>query len=308
MDTNIKQILTDIVGATHIKFHEPMSQHTTFRVGGPADIFVTPGNESDLVKAINVCREVKIPYMIIGNGSNLLVGDQGIRGVVFQLYHTMAHVKFEVYDATTMLVRAGAGVSLPKLAKMIAANGLTGFEFASGIPGTFGGALAMNAGSYGGEMKQCVYQVRAMNSEGEVLVLNLDQLQMGYRTSIIQKMNYVILEASLLLEKGDQEVINQRIEDLTRQRTEKQPLEWPSAGSTFKRPVGYFAGKLIEDAGLKGYRVGGACVSEKHSGFVINDGGSSAADILQLIVDVQRIVMEKFGVMLETEVRMIGEF
>lgn len=308
MDIDFKKEILKIAGETCVKFDEPMSEHTTFRVGGPADILVTPADEAQFIEAVALCKSAGMPYMIIGNGSNLLVGDKGIRGVVFKLFRTMDHVSFEPQEDGRVIVHAGAGIMLSRLAKMAASEGLEGLEFASGIPGTFGGAVTMNAGAYGGEMKRCVISVKALDTEGHVLHLNFDQLEMGYRTSVIQRCGYIVLEASLCLKKGNQTAIYSYMDELAVRRKEKQPLEYPSAGSTFKRPEGYFAGKLIQDAGLKGYRVGGACVSKKHSGFVINDKGASAADILQLIHDVQDMVMEKFGVRLEPEVRIIGEF
>jgi len=304
----VKQELQRIAGADCVRSDEPMAAHTTFRVGGPADIFVTPADEESFIRACAYCRQSEIPYMIIGNGSNLLVGDKGIRGVVFQIFHTLDHVVFEDRDEAHVIVRAGAGMMLSKLSKLAAARGLCGLAFASGIPGTFGGAVTMNAGAYGGEMQQCIVSARVLDTQGQVKVLDAGALEMGYRTSIIQKQGYIVLEASLCLKKGDAAAVMARIDELTLQRKAKQPLEYPSAGSTFKRPEGYFAGKLIQDAGLKGYRVGGACVSEKHSGFVINDQNATAAEILQLIHDVQRIVYDQSGVRLEPEVRITGEF
>lgn len=308
LSQDFKQSLINIVGEDHIRFDEPMAAHTTFRVGGPADALIIPADEKDLLDAMALCKASDMPFMIIGNGSNLLVGDKGIRGVVFQLYRTMDQVVFEPQEDGTVKVHAGAGVMLSKLAKTIAAQSLEGFEFASGIPGTFGGAVTMNAGAYGGEIKQCIVSAKVLDENGQVCVLTADELELGYRTSVIQKRQLVVLEAELCFRKGDKTAILNRIDELTIQRKEKQPIEFPSAGSTFKRPEGYFAGKLIQDAGLKGYRVGGVCVSPKHSGFVVNDENGTAADVLLLIQDVQRIVMDKFGVMLEPEVRIIGEF
>lgn len=308
LSIDFKKDLINIVGEKHVKFDESMAAHTTFRVGGPADALVIPANEQCMIKAMAFCKDAGVPYMIIGNGSNLLVGDKGIRGVVFQLYRTMDDIVMQKKDDDYTYVRAGAGVMLSKLAKAVAAEGLEGFEFASGIPGTFGGAVTMNAGAYGGEIKQSIVSAKVMDEEGNISVIDAADLELGYRTSVIQKRQLVVLEATICLKKGDKDKIFSIIDNLTAQRKEKQPIELPSAGSTFKRPEGYFAGKLIQDAGLKGYRVGGACVSQKHSGFVVNDQNGTAADVMQLIRDVQRIVMEQFGVMLEPEVRIIGEF
>jgi len=299
--------LKTVVGQGQVCENEPMKNHTTFRIGGPADIFACPKTEEGLIRGLKWCREKKIPFYVIGNGSNLLVGDKGFRGVVFQVCKNLDAVETE--DAPSgICVRAGAGVMLAKLAKGISARGYTGFEFATGIPGTLGGAITMNAGAYGGEMKQVLVSVRAVNVSGEILEFSLKDLELGYRTSRIQKEALIVLSAVLKFDQGDAEAISERVEELSRQRKEKQPLEYPSAGSTFKRPEGYFAGKLIQDAGLKGYRVGDAMVSEKHSGFVINAGAATASQVRQLMQDVDAIVYEKFQVHLEPEVRLIGEF
>ena len=308
MDTHVCQMLAEIVGASAIKYNELMSLHTTFKVGGPADVFITPPDVQSLVDAIALCRENHIPFYVIGNGSNLLVGDLGIRGVVFQIFHTLDHIEFDVQDDGSTFVLAGAGVMLSKLAREIAGRGLADFEFASGIPGTFGGAVAMNAGAYGGEIAASIVSVKVLDQAGRVFMLSKEELQPGYRTSAVLTNAYIVLEAVLKLYPGDIQAIKAKIEELGEMRRTKQPLEFPSAGSTFKRPEGYFAGKLIQDAGLKGYRIGGACVSEKHSGFIVNDRNGTARDILTLIRSVQKIVNEKFHVNLEPEVRIIGEF
>lgn len=292
-----------IVGSEQIWMNEPMKQHTTFRLGGPADCFLTPSTKEQTAQIVHICQKEKIPYFVLGNGSNLLVSDQGFRGVVIQVYKNMNQVWIE-----GTRVRAQAGVLLSTLAKKAAEAGLTGLEFASGIPGTLGGASVMNAGAYGGEMKDVICAVTVLTPEGELQRVEREELQFGYRTSVIKEKNYLALEVELELETGDKEAIFGRMEELKIQRVTKQPLEYPSAGSTFKRPEGYFAGKLIQDAGLKGYRVGGAQVSEKHSGFVINTGDATAEDVRQLIRDVQEKVYEKFQVKLETEVRFLGEF
>ena len=284
MNHQFRNELELIAGAGSILYDEPMRLHTTFRIGGTADIFVTPQNEERFAAAVRLCRQHAVPYYVIGNGSNLLVADRGIRGVVFQIYHTMDDVSFEDNKDGTVTVTAGAGIMLSKLARTAAEHGLTGLEFASGIPGTFGGAMTMNAGAYGGEMSQCAVSARVMDCEGNTMELKQEALALGYRTSIFQQRH------------------------LNSQRREKQPLEYPSAGSTFKRPEGYFAGKLIHEAGMRGFCVGDACVSEKHSGFVINKGEATAEDVRRLIKAVQDKVMEQFGVALEMEVKMLGEF
>ena len=284
--------LGTVIGRAQVFEHEPMKNHTTFRIGGPADVFVSPETEESLICGLKWCREQNVPFYVIGNGSNLLVGDKGFRGVVFQVCKNLESVEIKE-SAETIYVRAG---------------GYAGFEFATGIPGTLGGAVTMNAGAYGGEMKQVIKSVRAVNMAGDILELPADALDMGYRTSRMQKEQLIVLSAVLKFSRGDAAKISERVEELTRQRKEKQPLEYPSAGSTFKRPEGYFAGKLIQDAGLKGYRVGDAMVSEKHSGFVINAGTATALEVRQLMTDVDAVVYDKFGVHLEPEVRLIGEF
>ena len=238
---------------------------------------------------------------------NLLVGDKGFRGVVFKICRNLDKTDI-IEEDSVVRVHAGAGVMLAKLAKDVSAEGCGGFEFATGIPGTLGGAVTMNAGAYGGEMKDILKSVRAVDMEGNIREFSLEELELGYRTSRIQKEDWIVLSAEMVFEKGDAGAIMARVDELSRQRREKQPLEYPSAGSTFKRPEGYFAGKLIQDAGLKGYRVGDAMVSEKHSGFVINAGAATAEDVRRLMADVDGRVYEKFGVHLEPEVRLIGEF
>ena len=279
--------LCEISGEGNVLKDEPMKMHTTFRIGGPADYFIQPSKIEEIRRIVAVCRECSTPYYIMGNGSNLLVGDKGFRGVIVQVFKQMS----DVY-ADGERVYAQAGALLSKTAAVACEASLTGMEFASGIPGTLGGALRMNAGAYGGEMKQIVESAEVLTSEGEVLNLTNEELGMGYRT----------------LEKGDRQAIRAYMEDLKERRVTKQPLEFGSAGSTFKRPEGYFAGKLIQDSGMQGYRVGDAQVSEKHCGFVINRGNATAAEVMQLMKDVADRVEEKFGVRLEPEVRRIGEF
>ena len=299
--------LSEIIGGGQILENEPMKNHTTFRIGGPADVLVCPETEDGFIRGLGWCRRQKIPVYIIGNGSNLLVGDKGFRGVVFKICRNLDKTDI-IEEDSVVRVHAGAGAMLAELAKDVSAEGCGGFEFATGIPGTLGGAVAMNAGAYGGEMKDILKSVRAVDMEGNIREFSLEELELGYRTSRIQKEDWIVLSAEMVFEKGDAGAIMARVDELSRQRREKQPLEYPSAGSTFKRPEGYFAGKLIQDAGLKGYRVGDAMVSEKHSGFVINAGAATAEDVRRLMADVDGRVYEKFGVHLEPEVRLIGEF
>ena len=282
---------------------EPMKKHITFRVGGPAACFLTPSTKEQIREILHICQEEKTPYFILGNGSNLLVSDQGFDGVVLQVYKNMNQVTVEGEH-----LRVQAGALLSATARKALEAGLTGMEFAAGIPGTMGGAAVMNAGAYGGEMKDILESVTVLTPEGEQKELKNEELQLGYRASVVKEKGYIVLEAVLSLKKGDPEAIKSRMDELKEQRVTKQPLEYPSAGSTFKRPEGYFAGKLIQDAGLRGYQVGGAQVSEKHCGFVINKENATAKDVVDLIHDVQRIVYEKFQVQLETEVKFLGEF
>ena len=283
---------------------EMMSKHTTFCVGGPAAFYLVPETMEEVPEALRFAREKKLPFYLIGRGSNILVGDGGYDGVIIEIGKGLEKIEFRP-DGT---VEAQAGISLARMASRLADRGLTGFEFASGIPGTLGGAITMNAGAYGGEIKDCIKSATVLTESGDMLVLDKEKLELGYRSSIVQKERYIVLSAIFSFEKGEPEQIKAQMKELNRKRREKQPLEYPSAGSTFKRPEGYFAGKLIEDAGLRGYRVGDAQVSEKHCGFVVNRGHATAAQIRQLMQDVQDTVKEKFQVDLEPEVRMIGKF
>ena len=294
--------LKTIVSADAILVNEPMSKHTTFRIGGNADVFVSP--EVSLVSdLIALAKEYEVPVTVIGNGSNLLVGDKGIRGLVLSFGKEAEAIHLEGNRMTV-----AAGTILAKAAAEAAKNSLTGLEFAAGIPGSFGGAIVMNAGAYGGEMKDVVISAKVLTPAGEIKELSNEELELSYRHSCIPEEDYIVLEATLELEPGEESAIREKMADFKNRRVEKQPLEYPSAGSTFKRPEGYFAGKLIQDANLRGYQVGGAQVSEKHCGFVINKGNATAADVLQLIQDVKRIVYDTFQVELEPEVKMIGEF
>ena len=293
----------DGAGICTIVCDEPMSRHTSFRIGGPADAFASPADADQLRKLIAFCREEEVPFEVIGNGTNLLVGDRGYRGLIISLYGSMGGI-----TAEGCRLRAGAGAMLAAAAREAVNRSLSGLEFGSGIPGTVGGAVFMNAGAYDGEMKDVTEQVTLMDQDGTIRTLPGTQMEFGYRTSLAQTQRCFVLEAVLRLEEGNREAIRERIEELRKMRTAKQPLELPSAGSTFKRPKGWFAGKLIMDSGLRGYRVGGAQVSEKHCGFIVNTGGATAADVRALMDHVRRTVMERFGVELEPEVRMLGEF
>lgn len=303
MKQEFEHRLKQILAEDQIRREEPMKLHTTFRIGGPAQYLVTPRTNEEVRAVVGLCRGEGIPYYIIGNGSNLLVSDKGYRGVVIQLYK-----EFSSITARGNEIRAQAGASLAKIAAEALRQGLAGFEFASGIPGTLGGACIMNAGAYGGEMKDVLQEVTVLTREGEQKTLQRDELDMGYRTSRASREGYIILEALISLEQGEAGEIRKKMDDLKERRVSKQPLEYPSAGSTFKRPEGYFAGKLIQDAGLRGFRVGDAMVSEKHCGFVINCGNATAAQVDELIRQVQEKVRENSGVTLEPEVRRLGEF
>ena len=303
MKENMKNKFETILDQDRILLDEPMKKHTTFRLGGPADYFLSPSDVNQIPEIIHICRKEGIPWFVLGNGSNLLVSDQGYRGVVIQIYKNMNQITVE---GTRIYAQAGALLSA--VSKKAMEAGLTGMEFASGIPGTLGGAAVMNAGAYGGEMKDILVSVTVLTDEGEQKVLKAEELSLGYRTSIIKERGYIVLDVVLQLQAGDQDAIRNRMEELKVQRVTKQHLEYPSAGSTFKRPDGYFAGKLVQDAGLRGYRVGGAQVSEKHCGFVINTGDATASDVVRLIRNVQDIVWNKFEVRMEPEVKFLGDF
>lgn len=299
---DIFEKLSSIAGKENVLRDEPMSRHTTFRTGGPAEYLVSPDMDG-LPGVIAFCREQGIPLTVIGNGSNLLVGDKGISGVVVEIGRSMGEIRLEGNKIT-----AQAGALLSAVSARAAAEGLSGLEFASGIPGSVGGAVIMNAGAYGGEMKDTLVAATVLTKEGEIVRLPAEELDLSYRHSNLPEKESIVLEAEFVLTEGDVDQIAATLAELKQQRTSKQPLEYPSAGSTFKRPEGHFAGKLIEDAGLKGYTIGGAQVSEKHCGFVINKGGATSEDVLNLIRHIQDVVQEQFGVALETEVRLIGEF
>lgn len=293
--------LMQVLKPQNVKIDEPMKLHTSFKVGGAADILVEPETSEEVQKVIELCTDNKIPYYIIGNGSNLIVKDGGIRGVVIKLSR-LKSIKVEGEK-----IIAESGITLAAVAREALKNNLEGFEFASGIPGSVGGAINMNAGAYGGEMSQVVESALVINGDGKIIKILKEGLDLRYRHSIIMDQNYVVIEVTFKLAQGDYNNIKDKMDDLAKRRKDKQPLEYPSAGSTFKRPEGYFTGKLVEESGLKGITVGGAQVSEKHAGFVINKGDATAKDILDLIELVQKTVRDKFNVELQTEVLIIGE-
>lgn len=303
MNTALFEFLKSRLPAECIKRDEPMGLHTTFRVGGNADFFLEISSPKELMDIIKYLKQTERPYFILGNGSNLLVGDKGYDGVILHLGERFSQITVE---NETITVQAGALLST--VAKTAAKCSLTGMEFASGIPGTIGGAVVMNAGAYDGEMKQIITMVTVMTDRGEILELDNETMEFGYRTSIIKNRPFIVLSARLDLKKGNAEAIKEKMDDFGNRRRSKQPLEYPSAGSTFKRPEGYFAGKLIMDAGFRGYRIGGAQVSEKHCGFIINVGNATAADISELMDEVIEKVKEKFDVTLEPEIIRIGNF
>jgi UDP-N-acetylmuramate dehydrogenase len=312
LNEDFYQKLRESLSENQIMIEEPLANHTTFQIGGPADFLVLPESISQVAFLVKLCNLEQMPFYILGKGSNLLVSDKGYRGIIIKIGQDFSKITIE--DPEDMspngkcLVKAQAGIMLSKMANEIAEHSLEGFEFASGIPGTLGGAVTMNAGAYGGEMKDAIVSAVVADQSGNILELKKEELKLGYRRSIVQDKNYIVLEAVFAFSKGNNDEIRSKMNDLNARRKEKQPLEYPSAGSTFKRPEGYFAGKLIMDAGLSGFQIGGAQVSEKHCGFVINRGGASAADVRALISEVITIVNDKFGVMLEPEVKLLGEF
>lgn len=303
MSASMYDYIRTIVPEERLLFHEPMNRHTTFRVGGEAECMAVVETQDELSQLVSYLGRIEQEYFVLGNGSNLLVGDKGYRGIVVKLGPRLSAVRVEQDH-----IAAGAGALLSQVAFAARDAGLSGMEFAAGIPGSIGGGIVMNAGAYGGEMKQIVKMVRVMDKEGEILTLDNDTMEFGYRTSIIRNRPFIVLGVVLKLTPGNRDEISAKMEELMKQRKSKQPLEYPSAGSTFKRPEGYYAGKLIRDAGLRGYRIGGAQVSEKHCGFVINSGGASAADIREVIEEVQERVRDRFHVRLEPEVIFLGDF
>ncbi len=305
MDHKIYQFLIEIVNQQQILINEPMKNHTSFKIGGPADFLALPKSVEQIQSIVKLCKNEKIPLFILGNGTDLLVRDKGIRGIVLKIAKNFDSV--EIIGETKEKVVAQSGVSLSALAKILLRNELSGFEFASGIPGTLGGAVTMNAGAYGGEMKDVLRSMEVMDQEGNIFTLEGKEMELGYRKSAVQERNLIALIATMEFKKGNYDKIKKRMRDLDQMRKTKQPIQWPSAGSTFKRPEGYFAGKLIQDAGLKGFSMGRAQVSDLHSGFVINKGGATAKEVIALIRHIQTTVKEKLGVDLQTEVKIIGE-
>lgn len=302
MDKNqLIQILKEIeVG--EIRIDEMMKNHTSFKIGGPADIMILPKDEDEILRAIKACRDNNIDFFIMGNGSNLLIKDGGIRGVVIKINDNFNDIKISGDK-----VYAKAGALLTALSRRAAENSLTGVEFANGIPGTIGGAVTMNAGAYGGEIKDIVTKVRVIDKSNNIIEYKNDDMNFGYRTSKVIEDDLVVLGMEIQLKDGNYNKIKEKMQELTKKRTSKQPLELPSGGSTFKRPKGYYAGKLIDDSNLRGFQYGGAKVSEKHCGFVVNIGGATCEDVLGIVKTVQKTVMDKFGVELETEIKVIGE-
>ena len=303
MNRDIIEALKQIDSGLEMNTNEKMSRHTTFKTGGPASLFIRPDSLEQLKKVVALLKRAEVSYFILGNGSNLLVSDKGYDGAIIS---TEKYTDIRLEDEKT--IYAEAGVMNSAIAAFARDNSLTGFEFAAGIPGSLGGAIIMNAGAYGGEMKLIVKEVRALSPQGEIIRLDNQALRFDYRTSALKGKDFIVISALLELEEGDRDEIATKMKELALKRKEKQPLEYPSAGSTFKRPEGYFAGKLIEDSGLRGYSVGGAMVSDKHCGFVINKGEATSKDVYKLIHDVQNTVYEKFGVRLEPEVILLGKF
>lgn len=313
--------LKEILGDENVKGHEPMSLHTTFRAGGEALIFLQVQTESQLVDTLKLIRDNGLDYYLLGNGSNVLVRDEGYEGVILTLSGDFVEIpdvreikageklteKDAALDTDVIMYTVKGGYMLGKASKEASSKGYSGMETLAGIPGTIGGAVAMNAGAYGGEIKDIIYSARVMDKDGNIRTLKSGELALEYRNSLVLREGLIVLEATFLLKKGNKQEIDAKLKQCQDARREKQPLEYPSAGSTFKRPEGYFAGKLIMDAGLRGYQVGGARVSDKHCGFVINADNATATDILSLMKNVIDIVEEKFGVVLEPEVRVIGK-
>ena len=297
----VQEYITSKISPEQVFIDEPMKNHTTFKVGGEADALIRIKAPEELVTLVSYFDKVEQPYFIKGNGSNILVSDKGYRGVILEIADGFNDIRV---DGDTITAQAGA--LMGSIARVAMENGLTGMEFASGIPGTIGGGVVMNAGAYNGELKDVVSSVTVMNNAGERITLNNDNMKFGYRYSVVKDRPFVVLSVTIKLKNGDKDTIKNTMDDLNRRRREKQPLEFPSAGSTFKRPEGYFAGKLIMEAGLRGYSLGGAAVSNKHCGFVINTGTACAADIYELIIEIQERVYSRFRVRLEPEIIFLG--
>lgn len=301
--TSVYDYIGQIVPKERILFKEPMSRHTTFRVGGEAESVVLIENEEEILRLVPYFNQIGQDFFILGNGSNLLVGDKGYRGIVLKLGNGMNKITVE-----GNCIRVQAGALLSQTAAAARDAGLTGMEFAAGIPGSVGGGIVMNAGAYDGEMKQITESVRVMDKDGKILILDNDTMEFGYRTSVVRNRSFIVLEAVLRLQPGAKNDIQAKMDELMASRQSKQPLNYPSAGSTFKRPEGYYAGKLIMDAGMRGYRIGGAQVSDKHCGFIINAGNATAADVREVIEEVQEKVKERCQVSLEPEIVFLGDF
>ncbi len=298
---NYKEYFSEIK-FNDIRYNEPLKNHTSFKVGGPADVMVIPTSEEELVKAVEICRDNGLKYFIMGNGSNLLIKDTGIRGVVIKI-----NEGFDDVVVVDTKITAQAGALLTAVSKIALRESLEGMEFASGIPGTIGGAITMNAGAYGGEMKDIVSSVRVLTKDNQILDLTNEEMNFTYRNSKVKDLELIVISVEIDLQHGEYDTIDEKIKDLTFQRTSKQPLELPSGGSTFKRPEGYFAGKLIDDAGLRGLRHGDAQVSDKHCGFVVNRGETSYKEIMELVGVIKKTVMDRFGVELEMEIKRVGD-
>jgi len=296
----VSRIKSEIKG--QVRFDEPMSLHTSFHIGGPADVLVVPANREDLRKVLCIAQEEKVPLTVIGNGSNLLVRDKGIRGIVLKLGNALKN-----WEQDGNIFIFDSGVSLAQCCRIIGDAGYTGMEFAVGIPGSLGGAVYMNAGAYDGEMKDAVVSVEVMTRSGEIKTLDREKLQFAYRHSALQASDVIVLEVKLHVRAGDKAAIQAKMDDFSQRRVSKQPLDMPSAGSTFKRPEGRFVGQMVEESGLKGFRIGGAEVSVKHAGFIVNADHATAKDVLQLIEHIEKIILENYNVSLVPEVLVLGE-
>lgn len=294
--------ITSIIPEERIRFQEPLSSHTTFKIGGPADVMAFPESISEIQQLVQYCHEFHIPYVILGLGSNVLVRDKGFRGLVIKLGNSLKGLYISGDE-----ILAEAGIRLSELSKKAAANSLSGLEFAEGIPGSVGGAVVMNAGAYNGEMGQVLAAVSAIDPDGRIRKFQPEDMQLGYRSSIFQNTGWIVVSALLKLTPGRREDIENQMKEYARQRRDKQPLDMPSAGSTFKRPSGYYVGPLLEEMGLKGFRIGGAEVSSKHAGFIVNAGQASAQDIINLIAFIQQRALNEYQIKLETEIRIVGE-
>ena len=307
MDTSVFDKLVKCTSPARVLVNAKLSEYTSFKTGGPADYLVKAGNPLEIQKVVAMAKEADIPYYIIGNGTNMLVSDEGFRGIIISLREMDNDIQaIPSGDGNECRISCSAGCTLARLSNEAASLGYSGLEFAAGIPGSVGGAVVMNAGAYGGEIKDVFEYADILDEKGELIRLKKDDMKFGYRKSIIQEKPYIVLDVQFVLNKGDEKSIRAEIKELNERRREKQPLEYASAGSTFKRPEGLFAGKLIEDAGLKGFAVGDAAVSEKHCGFLINKGKASSSDIYELISQVIEKVYEKSGVVLEPEIKLLG--